>query len=388
MVRNDTNKKLGGLSFELEWYCEKKEEKGVNLVTCYKKETGLGEACRLTAKALKTGGINYSLKNSDEWRNELSWVYRDADESTYNVNIFHVNPDHFEGVYNWLGRSFWDKRYSIGYWYWELPDFPDEWTKAFEYVDEVWAASEFTLNSIKVKSPVPVKLIPPCIKVDSISRICRKDFNLPENRFLFLTMYDSWSFKDRKNPQGTIEAFKDAFSPKDTSVGLVIKINNSDSKPDEINKLTESAKGYNNIYFIKKKLERSDVNALINMCDCFVSLHRSEGFGLVLAEAMYLGIPVIGTNWSGNKDFMNYDNSCPVDYELVKLGKDIGPYKAYQIWAEADRDQCAYYMKELISNKDYYDKIAQNGKKTIRRLYSPQRIGKMIRERLESLRLL
>lgn len=379
--------------FILEWNNERSDKskddnkKGVNLLTCYKKETGLGESCRLTAKALGAADINFKVKGFEDLNSNL-WTYENMDQLIYNTNIFHVNPKETPYVHKWLGKAFCKERYNIGYWYWELMDFPDEWIKAFDYLDEVWTSSKFTLNSIKEKSPVPVKLIPPCIKVDSIGKVTRKDFNLPQDAFLFLTMYDSWSYKIRKNPQGAIDSFKAAFSPDDMSVGLVIKINNANSNPGEVNNLIKSLKGYKNIYLIKEILSRSDVNALISMCDCFVSLHRSEGFGLAMAEAMYLGLPVIATNWSGNLDFMNHENSCLVDYELVKIGKDLGPYKAYQTWAKPDNVHCAYSMKELILNRNYYDKIAQNGKETIRSLYSPERIGKMIKDRLEDLKLL
>lgn len=382
------NNKFKNSNFILEWGSSKEDKKGVNLVTCYKEETGLGEACKLTAKALYADNINFSIKNYDDWRNKLLWDYVENNRGIYNTNIFHVNPEQIPDVYNWLGHRFWYKRYNIGYWYWELPDFPDEWIKAFDYVDEVWTASNFALKSIKAKSPVPVKLIPPCVEIKDISKASRRDFGLPDNKFLFLTMYDSWSFKARKNPHGAIDSFKAAFNPNDIGVGLVIKVNNANCRPSEVNNLINSVKEYNNIYFIKETLSRSDVNALINMSDCVVSMHRSEGFGLVMAEAMHLGVPVIGTNWSANTDFMGNENSCPVDYKLVKVGKDCGPYKAYQTWAKPDNEHCVYYMKKLISDKNYYDEISRNGKEAIRRLYSPKRIGRMIRARLEDLKLL
>lgn len=381
-------------NFELEWLnqesnnTKKDDKKGVNLVGCCRREIGVGEACRSTAKALDANNVSFGIKNYKYLGNDLSWIHKEIDEPVYDVNIFHINADLIPKAYQQLGRSFWEGRYNIGCWYWELPDFPKEWINAFKYVDEVWAATEFIINSIKAKSTVPVIYIPPCIKVDCISKISRKDFSLPNNSFLFLTMYDSWSYKARKNPEGAIEAFKACFKPNDMSVGLVIKINNVNWSPSEVNKLISSVEEYNNIYFIKKTLSRSEVNALINLSDCFISLHRSEGFGLVMAEAMYLGVPVIGTNWSGNTDFMDYQNSCPVNYKLVNIGKNYGPYKSYQTWAEPDKEHGGYYMKKLISDKNYYNEIAKNGKRTIRSLYNTERIGKMIKARLEKIKLL
>ncbi|GJM83642.1 hypothetical protein HMSSN139_61380 [Paenibacillus sp. HMSSN-139] len=143
-------------------------------------------------------------------------------------------------------------------------------------------------------------------------------------------MYDVKSYQERKNPEAAINAFKAAFQPDDTNVGLVIKVNCYKSTLNDLEALDVLIANYKNIYLIKETISRNDVNALLGITDCFVSLHRSEGFGLGLAEAMYLGKPVIGTNWSSNTDFMNNKNSCLVDYELIQVGRDQGPYKAYQ----------------------------------------------------------
>lgn len=118
------------------------------------------------------------------------------------------------------------------------------------------------------------------------------------------------------------------------NVGLVVKVNRFKSNFNGLDMLTELISNYKNIYLIDETISRNDVNALINVTDCFISLHRSEGFGLGFAEAMYLGKPVIGTNWSSNTDFMNEKNACLVDYKLVQLEKDYGPYKSYQYWAD------------------------------------------------------
>ncbi len=129
------------------------------------------------------------------------------------------------------------------------------------------------------------------------------------------------------------------------------------------------------------------MDALLNLTDSFISLHRSEGFGLGLAEAMYLEKPVIGTNWSGNTDFMRPDNSCLVDYELVKVGADYGPYKAYQVWADPDIDHAVYYMKKLIKEGKWRNDLAARGALTIHKEFSPGNIGRIMKDRLKRLML-
>nr|WP_245975900.1 glycosyltransferase [Paenibacillus prosopidis] len=198
-------------------------------------------------------------------------------------------------------------------------------------------------------------------------------------------MYDTSSFRERKNPEGAILAFRKAFAPDDTSVGLVIKVNNSALRPKDIQVLGDLSSGYGNIHIIDAVLPRNQVNGLIACTDCFISLHRSEGFGLGLAEAMYLGKPVIGTNWSGNTDFMNNTNSCPVNYRLVQVGENYGPYEAYQTWAEPDLDHAADYMMDLVAVPDWRDTIARAGQNTIRSQFSPTIVGEMIKNRLTRL---
>ena len=137
---------------------------------------------------------------------------------------------------------------------------------------------------------------------------------------------------------------------------------------------------------IDRIMDRDEVTSLIKACDCFVSLHRSEGFGLGPAEAMSLAKPAIITNWSGNVDYMTPDNSIAIDYELVKLGQDYGPYKAHQSWAEPDLEQAAHWMKKLASNPDLGLRLGHAAQQTIASLFSPDVVGTHIRARLERIR--
>jgi glycosyltransferase involved in cell wall biosynthesis len=369
----------------------KKLKKGVNLIGFARAELGVGEACRMIAKSLSTtqipfGIINYSQQHFNE--GDLSWVSKEMTEPIFNTNIIHINADTLPSVYQHYGESYFNNRYNIGFWHWELPDFPDEWCDRFNLVNEVWAPTHFVQKSIKRKATVPVHRIPLAISIDTNNLFDRKYFGLPEDRFLFLAMYDTLSFQQRKNPWAAINAFKSAFSKNDHSVGLVLKVNNANSFPSEIIQLRNATKDYNNIYLIVNPLSRNEVNSLIQACNCFVSLHRSEGFGIVLAEAMYLGKPVIGTNWSGNTDFMTTQNSCAVNYKLIQIGNDYGPYKRNQIWADPDIEHAASFMKKLVNDSAWCKLVGEKGQKTIRNNFSPQAVGHLIEKRLKDLGLI
>ncbi|MFC6231009.1 glycosyltransferase [Paenibacillus allorhizosphaerae] len=390
--RTTIKKKLLNNAYPITWN-EKKANltiasvQGVNLVGYSRAEMGIGESCRIAAKSLDAasipfGIINFTGTNSSRMT-DTSWIHKEIESPKYNVNVYHVNAEQTMEIYAEYGSPLFENRYNIGYWHWELPDFPDEWSDSFKLVNEVWVPSTFVADSISIKSPVPVVKIPHSIEVKYISNKDRTYFNLPDNSFLFLTMYDVKSYQERKNPRASVEAFKTAFEPNDLSVGLVIKINTLKQNLEEIDVLNDLIADYKNIYLIKETLNREDTNALISVTDSYISLHRSEGFGLGLAEAMYLGKPVIGTNWSSNTDFMNQDNSCLVNYKLIPVGRDYGPYKSYQVWADPDINHASYYMKRLVTDVEYRQEISKNGENTIKTHYSPKTVGTLINKRLQ-----
>lgn len=360
---------------------------GINLIGYSRAEMGIGESCRIAAKNLEAGQISFDVLNfkgmNSARMSDLTWAHKEVEKPRHNVNLFHLNAEQMVEVYAGFGGSLFEGRYSIGYWHWELPDFPDEWIESFRMVNEVWVPSTFVADAVAMKSPVPVVKIPHSVEVVITEYKDRSYFSLPDNTFLFCFMYDMKSHQERKNPQASIRAFTMSFQPEDMSVGLVIKVNGAQKDAVELEEIYKLIGAHRNIYLIVETLSRNDVNCLVSLIDCFVSLHRSEGFGLGLAEAMYLGKPTIGTNWSSNIDFMNHHNSCLVDYKLQQLEQNYGPYKAYQYWAEASVEHASYYMKKLVEDKEYYNRIASAGQKFIQTHYSPKAIGKLIQKRLD-----
>jgi glycosyltransferase involved in cell wall biosynthesis len=235
------------------------------------------------------------------------------------------------------------------------------------------------------KAPAPVVRVPPVVHVSGV-KFSKEQLNLPAGRFLFLAMFDTKSVLERKNPLGVLRAFKRAFASNDQQVGLVLKFNNPDQEQPVMRELHDELTGSENVFMIDRLLSRDELTSLIGVCDCFVSLHRSEGFGLPPAEAMSLGKPAILTNWSGNVDYMTDDNCIAIDYELVKLDRDFGPYKAGQHWAEPDLDQAAHCMKRIVAEPELARNIGPKGQETIRSQFSPHAVGKIITARLEEIR--
>ncbi len=357
---------------------------GVNLIGYIQAEMGVGQATRGTAAALDAAGVpfvilDYRLGNPSRMADN-SWARWVADRPAHNVNVAYINADLTPEAFGRMRPEIFDGRYSIGNWTWELPEFPDDWLGSFDYVDEVWTPSIFVQQAIAAKSPVPVLRVPHAIDVPGGPFLDRAALGLPHDAFVFLMMYDFYSIRQRKNPEGAIDAFTRAFEADATDVALVIKMNNVDARERAL--LQAMVGDRPNIQFIDGTLDRHAVDSLVAAADCFVSLHRSEGFGLAIAEAMGLGKPVIATHWSGNADFMTQRNAACVDYELVELAEDYGPYRAGGHWAEPDIDHAAGWMRTLAGDAEQRDRMGAAARETIARDYSPAAVGSFIAQRL------
>lgn len=340
---------------------------GINLVGDIRAETGLGQSMRILAGIMENGNIPFDIKQIDLHgnleHNDNTWEHKIADRVKYDINVINWIPETWAADYNTADSSLLNCRYNIAYWLWELEEFPDRWLSCIDTVDEIWTPSEFISNSIRKKTDKPVITVPYVIEAVKSDYYDRKHFSLPEDKFLFLTMYDFISISERKNPSAVIDAYIKAFPVENKGVGLVIKVNHAEEK--RLEKLKIRLKDYKNVYFITNNLTRLEVDSLLHVSDVLVSLHRSEGFGLPLAEAMAQGKPVISTNWSASTEFMDESSACLVDYRLINLKKTIGPYEKGNRWADADTEHAAYYMKRLCENKEYREKIGENARKRV-----------------------
>jgi glycosyltransferase involved in cell wall biosynthesis len=292
--------------------------------------------------------------------------------------------------YQYQGAGVFDGPYNIGCYAWELTGFPDAWVGTLDYLHEVWAQTRFIQQSIADKTGLPVIWMPYAVEPGAAADMSRADFGLPEDGFLFLFFFDFRSYPQRKNPWAVMEAFARAFPPGEGArVHLVIKVNGADEKPEELAAFKASPLARDpRVQIIDRLLDDRGINALVCRCDCFVSLHRSEGFGRGLAEAMYFGKPVIATAYSGNLDFMNPLNACMVENQLIPVEPGAYPYGEGQLWADPDIEHAAWYMRRLVNEPAYADEIGARASAYIREHHSYRTVGAMYRRRLERLGLI
>ena len=308
-----------------------------------------------------------------------------TDKFDYNINVFHVQPyTSFEiGLSQIEGTKNLEGRYNIGYWVYETEDIPQKWTETFKYVNEIWTPSTFATEAFKKISPVPVYTVPYGLKIEKDDKLTRKDFDIPKDKFAYLIMYDPSSLAERKNPKATIDAYLKAFKDND-DVCLVVVLNKATE--EQIDKLKRELKGVKNLTLINKTLPKPELYALISLCDVYVSLHRSEGFGLIMAEAMFLGTVCVATNYSGNLEFMNKDNSCLVDYKMIEVDTSTQiVYEKGNKWADADVDDACKYMKKLYEDKKYYKKLQKNALEYVNNYLTPEYCGKLIEKRYKEI---
>jgi glycosyltransferase involved in cell wall biosynthesis len=365
-------------------FLRSKNPDGINYIGFIQGEIGLGQSCRLIAAALDKSPIGFTVFNFEQIsamrHNDHSWDHKITNKTPYNINLFHLNPPELALAYLTMDEDTWKDKYNIAFWLWELEEFPTEWLPSLALVDEIWTPADFVSDNFRKVTDKPVLTIPYPVSAPTSDSFDRAYFGLPQERFLFLTMYDCNSTIERKNPLGSIEAFKRAFNKDDPNVGLIIKVNNPQQK--DIDRIKEIIEGYSNVFLIAKTISKVEVNSLIRCCDVYVSLHRAEGYGLPMAEAMVLGRVVIGTNWSANTEFMNQSNSCLVDYSIVELQEDYVMYKKGSHWAQPDVDQASRYMIRCVSDKNYYSELAKSAKEYMATFNSVDIAAQRIHQRI------
>ena len=361
---------------------------GVNLIGWFRAALGIGESVRCMAKACEAAALPAALVelrlNCLNPHGDDTYATRLQEAHPHPINIFHLDPPVSDQVDHHHGPELRRDRYNIGYWAWELPEFPDEWVRHAAYFDEIWCPSEFVRASIRTKVDLPVLVMPHAIEFSPPAGDGRARFSLPADRFLFLFAYDLNSYQERKNPLAVVAAYRRAF-PDEAGVALVIKTQNPGRNAVAFAELCDALRGLRQVTLITETLTRPEVYLLEQSCDAFVSLHRAEGFGLAVAECMSLGKPVVSTDWSATAEYLNESNGCPVRYKLTELRESHGPYRAGQKWAEPDPVHAAEWMRRLVEESGLAARLGSAARETIRTRFSPAAVGARYRQRLAAL---
>ena len=349
---------------------------GVNLAGYLDSLLGVGEAGRQVGSALEAAGVpvarfNLIARDSErlEGRSE-PW----PEPPPFPVNLVCVNPDGLEGAHDELGPSFFEDRYTVGLWWWEVDAFPERFMRAFDLVDEVWVGSHHVADALAAVSPVPVVRMALPVAPEPGGD---GELSLPEG-FLFLFAFDYGGVFERKNPLAVVEAFKRAFPPG-SDASLVLKCVGAERHPVQHERLLGA---HPDVTVIDRALPPGEMAALMEAADCYVSLHRSEGFGLPIAEAMLRGKPVIATNYGGPRDYLSPANSFPVDFSLVPIGEGNDPYPAGGRWAEPDLDQAAALMRRVREEPEEAARRAERGRADLLAAHSPAAAGAAMARRL------
>jgi len=369
---------------------EPRSEFGVNLAGYFTGRFGIAASARAFATALAIAQVPNALNNV------VSAIHGEphfgphafTDINPYAINLIHVNPDTakefiLSRTSLLRGPRYFKDRYNIGIWYWETSNFPARWMPLFRFYDEIWATTSFVLQSLSRVSPIPVVKVryPLAIDTNVIDYDTRRRLGLREDECVFLFVFDFASILERKNPLGLLKAFGQAFDRNDRAVLLLSHINSM--LDSEGARMLEKASAKLNVKILSKHLLEQEYISILAASDCYISLHRSEGLGLPMAEAMYLAKPVIATAYGGNSDFMNANNSLPLRYELVELDRDYGPYEKGSVWAEPDVGQAAELMRWVYENRELAKRIGQRAADDIRESMNPTKASHEIRTRLE-----
>ncbi len=336
---------------------------GVNLYGFAYGELGIGEDLRMAVACCEAANIPYYVVNvdagdvrqADRLLEGKTHELHSAQLPPYRTNIFCLPAfDTVSRIFMQKGASPFEGYHNIGWWPWELSVFPKAWKPyAFELVDEVWASSTFLEDMYKRATDKPVHLVPLAVSVDRLQKHPRKYYGLPDNTYLFLYVFDFNSSVARKNPMAAVNAFKQAFPQTDKTVGLVLKTMNTNPHNPEWQAFIKECDADERIYVLTETMDRPDVLGLIDCCDAYVSLHRAEGFGRTIAEAILLNKPVLATGYSGCVDYIPVDYEFSVKFILVSID-----YLSYQWlgsdenlhWAEIDLQDAVKKIRDLKKN--------------------------------------
>lgn len=355
---------------------------GVTVLGYLREAKGIGEGARGYARALAAAGVPVrtgaiEAQNTPHVAGEEHPAAQELRRSTeHPVSLLCMNAPEL-AAHESAGPRLPPSRWRIGLWVWEADPAPAEWAEISELLDEIWVPSRYVAELIGRVARVPVVVVPHSIAMEpALERPV-------ESPFTFLFSFDLHSTLRRKNPEGLIAAYRDAFPDPGGATRLMLKTINGDHRPGALEGLREAAGGRPDIELRDGYVPDDERRRLLEECSCYVSLHRSEGFGLTLAEAMALGRPVVATGYSGNLDFMPPGTAYPVRAEAAPVGPGVGVYPPEAMWAEPDLEHAAAQMRAVHADPAEAARRAERGRMLLRERFSPEAVGAIARRRLE-----
>ncbi|MBB3135190.1 glycosyltransferase involved in cell wall biosynthesis [Rhizobium pisi] len=326
--------------------------KPVEIVGYLSMAVGIGESARLCADALSEAGRAISLSdvstNPDE-NSFAGWMPSHLSVELPGSRIWHLNPPMLPRAILKKGVSNFTSAFNIGYFAWELEVVPAEWRNGLRYMNAVFVPSEFTRRAIAPLTKAPVIVVPHPVTEKPATEGMREKFGIAKDAFLVSFIFSAGSSINRKNPQAVIEAFR-IFSAECPSAFLLMKASGDISKDEGLRELVGSVAGDSRISIVTDKLSNSEINGLIRSSDAYLSLHRSEGFGLTVAEAIMQHTPVVSTAWSGTADFCDPDNTWLVGSSLIPVVDTHPEFAALEgaVWADPSPEEAAAYLREIF----------------------------------------
>ncbi len=358
-------------------------QKGVALIGLLKAEVGVGQAGRAAGKALQAAGYPHSrhaVTAPGLFEEDVQFECEASFASVYDTALIYLNADTLMSWRDLIPASALAGKRRIGFWHWELPRFPDVWTPAIDLMDEIWTPSRFVAESIATATSNPVRILPHAISVaHHPARMARKRLGLPEGAFLFLSVFDTNSYLERKNPEAVVRAFIDAFPDQaGSSPLLIIKCHGSSRRGPRFESLLKLIARDDRITLIDRVFSVEEMHLLFASCDALVSLHRSEGYGLNLAEAMAHGKLAIATGFSGNTEFMTDQNSILIPFAMKAVGPDEYVCGAGQWWAEPDHAASVEAMRLAVTRPSLVASLSDRARRDLETNNSYERVGRLL----------
>jgi glycosyltransferase involved in cell wall biosynthesis len=352
--------------------------------------SGLGAAARACHDSLRDAGLPvYGIDLTRALMHEANYADFAFEDGSHLIGegtiLLHVSGSIVPLAMNLLGRRFVRSKRVIAHWFWELPRLPEDWRHGVQFVHEICVNTRFVADAVRpIAGGRPVHVVPyplPLTNGFPRSGTCEA-VGEADRLFTVLVIFNVASNFARKNPCAAIDAFRKAFGD-DPSARLIVKYSNASAWPEGVSLMLQAAHGADNIVLNGDLLSATGMEALYGEADVVLSLHRAEGLGLVVAEAMLRGLPVVATDWSGNTDFLSPDTGMPVDYTLVPVADPQGNYRdPRMMWAEVDIDMAADRLRKLRAQPSLRQALGTAASAHAARIFGPANYGDRIKELL------